>query len=357
MGKLKLQSLKKITLLLLLTIFLFNNQIFTQKEPLWTKSAWRETNYPSNEFFIGYQMGNKRSNETLEVAKNRISKEAQALLSESIIVNIQSTKTTKTSSAVKKDSEEIASEFESAIQTFSNIELIGIKNEVYNDSKSEIIYALSYIKKAELIEYYKRQLSLNVNQIEVFVKTTQNLTDNSEKVKAKEEIEKAKTTFANVRYIQTMLTVFGNDININELEQKKIDELYNLVSQISAALSQAIYIFVESKEDLFGEKVNIVSNKLKSELSQNGCSFVANKTEADYILKINVTTRLSNTTDAFVFCYADTKVELYDNHKQKVVYGDEISQKGGSDTKDKAGRKAMNDVVSVVIGKIKTWIN
>lgn len=341
----EVESINKIRLFLFVaTVFLWNNNIFSQKEPLWTKSAWRETNYPNNEFFIGYQMGNKRSNETLDVAKNRISKEAQALLSESVSVNIQSAKSTKTSSVSKGDYEQINSKFESAIQTFSNIEIIGIKNEIFYDEKSEIIYAFAYVKKSELKSYYKNNLNLTINQIASFEKTAKDLETNGEKVKARQEIEKAKSLFENLYYSQTMLVVLDANINNIDLQQTKTEQLYNSIVQMQARMAQSIYVFVESSENLFGKRVDIVVNKLKAELSTNGCSFVDVLENADFKISINVSTRIIGNQGVIIFCSADAEISLYDIHKQKTIYNDAISQKGNSNTEEKAGRIAMNNV-------------
>ena len=342
--------IKKITISILLIMSTLI--LFSQNEPFWTKSAWRETNYPTSEYFIGYQMGNKRSNETIDAAKDRIAKESQALLSESIKVNIQSAKTTKTNSVSKGDYEQINSQFESAIQTFSNIELIGIKTETYYSEKEGIIHGFSFVKKAELITYHRNNLTSHINQTESFIKTAQNLEKNGEKSKARQEIEKAKKTFENVLYAQTMLVVLNN----NDLQQEKTGELYNTITQMYAQLAQAVYVFVESNEDLFGKKVNIIANKLKADLAVNGCSFVENAEQADFKLTINASTRESDASNGFVFCYADVAIELFDNHKQKAVFNDELSEKGGSNSTEKAARKAMENAVSKIISKISNWI-
>jgi hypothetical protein len=57
-----------------------------------------------------------------------------------------------------------------------------------------------------------------------------------------------------------------------------------------------------------------------------------------------------------VFCYADVAVELYDTHKQKSVYSNEVAQKGASSSQEKAGIKALSDVVPKIAEELKTWI-
>jgi len=123
-----------------------------------------------------------------------------------------------------------------------------------------------------------------------------------------------------------------------------------------ARLAQGIYIYVENNEDLFGQKVDIVANKVKAVLAANGCSFTGNNEQADFTLRISVTTRASDNPGTIVFCYTDTAIELYDNHKQKIMYSDEIAQKGGSNSLEKAGRQAMSDTATKISEKLLPWI-
>jgi len=115
-------------------------------------------------------------------------------------------------------------------------------------------------------------------------------------------------------------------------------------------------IYIESEESLFGTSVNVVANKVKADLAASGCSFTDLIGNADFVLKMKVTTRLSDTQEGLVFCYADAAVELFDNYKQKVIYSDEFAQKGGSNSQEKAGRKAMGDAAVKITEKLKKWI-
>jgi hypothetical protein len=125
---------------------------------------------------------------------------------------------------------------------------------------------------------------------------------------------------------------------------------------MQAQLAQAVYVYITSNEYLFDTKVNIVANQLKAEMAKRGCSFVEDPKKADFKISIKVSTRHASDRGNFVFCYADTQVELYDIRKQKVVYSDEIAQKGGDISHEKAARKAMSDVVKIITEKLKPWI-
>jgi len=160
-----------------------------------------------------------------------------------------------------------------------------------------------------------------------------------------------------VRASQDLLTAISTGISSDDLQLSRTETLYNRLAQMQAQLAQAVLVYVESKEFLFKEQVNFVANQLKAELAKSGCSFVDDAKKADFKLNINVSTRYSGNNNNFVFCYADAQVELYDIRKQKVMYSDEIAQRGGDTTQERAARRAMNDVVKTISERLKPWIN
>jgi len=121
-------------------------------------------------------------------------------------------------------------------------------------------------------------------------------------------------------------------------------------------LAQAVFVHISGKENLFGKSENIIANKVKADLAHKGCSFVDNAEKADFRLKINANVRLSSQSDNLIFCYADVEIELFDNHKQKAVFGDSFSEKSGSSSQEKAGRKAMEDAANIIAEKITKWL-
>jgi len=153
-----------------------------------------------------------------------------------------------------------------------------------------------------------------------------------------------------------MLTTISPDISPDDLQQARTEIIHNQLVQMQAKLAQAVLVYVESKEFLFEEQVNIVANQLKAELAKSGCSFVDDAKKADFKLSINVTTRHANTNKNFVFCIADTQVQLFDNRKQTVVYSDVISQRSGDTSQERAARRAMTDAVKKISDSLKPWI-
>jgi hypothetical protein len=327
-----------------------------QNTPIWLEENAREVHYPSETFYTGFVYNIIEQGKSLPDLIEKTKADAQADLVKKIRVKIE-TKAQSNIYSQSKNGNYIESEvFSNDAKTTANAEVVGIKTESYYDPKLKTVYAFATANRSELKAYYKNILSMTISQVEGLVQTATNLEVNAEKTKARQLCEEAKPLLEKVRHMQDMLTAIDSNIASEDLQQSKVEKFYDTLTQMLAKLAQATYVYVESKEDLFGTPVNVVANKLKAELSINGCSFTDNLGGADFQLKLKVTTRMSTGNSDFVFCYADASVELYDTHKQKVLYSDEIEQKGASNSQDKAGRKAMNDVVPRIADKLKIWI-
>jgi len=327
-------------------------------KPFWMDNDVRNMQYPSDTYYSGFAIVSVGNSENVENATARAKQAAISELSERIRVAVNNVKQSKTISIDGTNiDEQIYKMFSSVTTTNSQTEVVGSKIETYFDKQNKEVYAFAYTNKYELTGYYKSNLSVNIGQIESFVKTAQDLEANGEKAKARQQLENAHPIFSKIRFAQDILTALDSNISAEDLQQEKSETFYNTFMQMQARLAQAIYVYVENREDLLGTKVDIVANKVKAELAANGCSFVENQAQADFLLKIDVSTRTSSQFNGLFFCYADTQINLYDVRKQKTIYNDEISEKGGSNTQEKAGRMAMNNTVIPVVEKLKNWIN
>jgi len=344
--------MKKVAIILFLATISIAS--FGQKSPEWLDESSRNANFPTNAYLTGFasRVVEKDILETTQQAKT----DAQADLVKQVRLIIKSKTQTLSSAQSVNGKYDEKEGFENQTSAEANAEITGMKTETWFDKKAKLVYAFAYANKSELIGYYKSNLSVNVNQIESFVKTAQDLEANGEKVKARQQLEMTKPTFQKVHYQQELLTVLDGSATSDDLLQPKTDQLYNTITQLLAKLAQGIYVFVESRENLFGQQVDIVANKLKAELAVNGCSFVENADSADFKLTINVSTRYSSNDGDIAYCYANSQLQLYSRHKQKVVYSDEIAQKSGGVSQDKAGRRAMGDLVPIIFEKLKPWI-
>jgi hypothetical protein len=327
-----------------------------QMGPRWVNASQREALYPATVYITGFAEGNARNGETLENAKKRLMKEAQGLLSESVRVQVESKTSSRNVSTRVNQTEQISADFEANVKTASKAEIVGAKTENYFDKDENIIYAFAYVNKYELAGYYKANIGMLVKQAEGAFKTAEQLEQSGEKTKARKQCEEVLPTLAQVRYAQDLLTAI-DAADSESLQQAQSEALRNEATQMMARLAQGLYVFVVGNENLFGKKENIIANKVKADLAHKGCSFVEAAEQADFTLRIAAEVRLSSSTGSVVFCYADVEVELFDTHKQKAVFNDEFSEKGGSSSQEKAGRKAMESAAGKVVEKLKNWIS
>ncbi|GHT10491.1 hypothetical protein AGMMS4956_01940 [Bacteroidia bacterium] len=323
--------------------------------PQWVNDAYREMSYPRNVFITGFSSETVRPGNNVEQIKKRLILDAQKKISESIRVQVKSAMDVRDKSAEVNGRTTMESYTDEAVQTSSNAEIVGVKTETYYDQRTNEVYAFAYANKYEVIGYYKANISMLIGQIEGSLKTAKNLEQSKEKSKARRQCEEAMSIFAKVRYAQDLLTAL-DAADSESLQQTKSERLRNEATQMMARLAQGVYVYMKSSEDLFGKKVNIIAGKLKAILAQNGCSFTDNAAQADLQLTLSTTTREISNDNGMVFCYADTQVDLYDNHKDKSVYNDEISQKGGGASQERAGRKALEDAAPKLAEKIMPCI-
>ena len=342
--------------IIVLLLILSNSVLFGQGlPPRWVDQSVRDYLYSNDSFFTGF-VSEKVSGDIQGLA-DKLRTDAQKSLSENIRVKITSEVQSADKSVRVDGKERVSSMYSSDVRSSSNVEIVGMKTESYYDKSANIIYAFAYVTKNELIGYYKSSLTINIGQIESFVKTAQNLEESQEKAKARQQLEVAKPILEKVYYAQDLLAAIDSNVSAEDLQQTKTESLYNQLTQMYARLAQGVYVYVESDEDLLGVNVSIIADKLMGILAKRGCSFVDDSDYADFILRLNATTRkIGNENASIVFCYGDVTVEMYSNNKQKIIYRDEISQKGGGNSHERAGRKAFENAVTLIEDKILAWI-
>lgn len=321
-----------------------------QIAPNWLKTQDREQNYPASTFIYGFITGNARAGETQASAELRLRKNAQAELTEKILVQVRSSKqlnTERTAQGGNGANEQINSTFTSNVSTETNLELANIKTDTY--SENGLLYAFAYVNKYELIGYYTASLNMNVQQLESVLTTAQQLEQSGEKSKARTQYETASVLLTKIELAQDVLVALDAGAATH---REKTVQYRNTIVQALARLSQGVYVFVESSEDMFGKASQLISNKVKSELSKKGCSFTNDRSQADYVVQIKASARKHGEPGQIVFCYADVEVALVKTQSGKTLYQEELSQKGGHTTYENAARDAFNKVGDTIAANL-----
>jgi hypothetical protein len=101
---------------------------------------------------------------------------------------------------------------------------------------------------------------------------------------------------------------------------------------------------------------NLLSNKIKTKLTKQGCTFTKNAPQSDFQLYIKATERQSNSDRDFVYCYLDVTFELFETSTGESVFVDDFSQKGVSTSRDRAVRAAVDDAAEAISENIIPYI-
>ncbi|MCW3807898.1 hypothetical protein [Plebeiibacterium marinum] len=341
----------RIIIVSLITLFSF--QLYAQQEPQWTQSNWRQTQYPGTSFLTGFAEDVKSDNETIAEAMERIKNMALGNLAQSVISSVKSVSQNYAQSTMYGDSEEIKKTFETQTRSESDAEINNVKTETFHNTKTNFIYAFSYVNRFEVIGYYKANISMNIQQIQGFINTANQLISTAEKTKAKEELKKTIPLFSETEYAQGLLTAVDKNIDDSGLLMQKSVELRNQVINKLAELEQGVYIYFEALADVFSSSDKTLENKLKANLADNGCSFTNDKTVADWIVQINATSRKNTIYMDIYSSYVDAEIKLTKVYNQKVEYEDKMSKKGNSTKNyELAAVKAYENLASILSDNI-----
>ena len=328
--------------------------------PRWLSSDGRRGAFPESVYVTGFAVGNVRPDETAHAATERLKKEAQGQLSDGIRVKVESERKSYSKSASANDAEELSALFESAVKTSSAAEIVGVQTDAYFDESENMIYAIAYAKRQELTSYYEADITLDAQRVEGFFRAALQLEKQGSKVAARQQYEEAIPLLAKLNHAQDMLIALGKGAADAEgLQQERTEKLFTELRLSLARLELNVSLFVESSEDIFGQKTtSVVANKLKAALArQSSCTFTGDAAQSDFRLNLSASTRkIGEPTTAIVFCYADVTVELVDSYTGQSVYQDEISQKSGSTSYERAGRQACEEAAPKIAEKLRPWV-
>ncbi len=132
----------------ILTFFL--SSIINAQNTDWTDFNQRQQLYPQSEYFIGFSMKPKAKEESQVALLEQLKASAVEELINTVQVTVQSSSTLSQSDV----NDRVSSSYKSAITSFSKIDLTGLKNLTHYDKRKKTGYALAYVSKDELIDYY-----------------------------------------------------------------------------------------------------------------------------------------------------------------------------------------------------------
>jgi len=116
-------------------------------------------------------------------------------------------------------------------------------------------------------------------------------------------------------------------------------------------------IFLEIKENIFGEQSNVITSKLKEVLSNNNCRIEQNicKTKGGFTLKINANACNYKNDGTFDHCSSCLKIDLL-NSKNEIIISPSVETKAAWNSKVAACEKAFEISATEIFAKIRDKI-
>ena len=138
--------------------------------PQWVKYQNRYAFYPEKTYLSGFSSEinyiNSDVSELLEKCKNN----AKKTLIESVKVSIKSITVSGTQNLNTGNNAETYEYIKHSSVSYSNIDVAGLKSETYYDKRKKIGYAFTYVKKTDLISYYKQKVTTGLQELEQMYK-------------------------------------------------------------------------------------------------------------------------------------------------------------------------------------------
>ena len=341
--------------------------------PVWLDDNVRNAQFPQDKYYSGFTEVSVNNNDTQENALNRAKQRAIGELSERIRTIVSSLKTQTDVSISGSDIEEqIRSRFSSVTQTESQTNVTNSKVESWYDSQTRTAYAFAYVSRAELTNYYRKQIDVDLNKVETAINLAKQLMAVGKKMSAERKIEIAIPIFNNISFNRDLLVAMDTDKR--DLQTQRGNELQQTIEQLRIQIEQSTFVYMNCsyeskgrKDDAFSSDPGIFCNIIAQALSENDCSITDNKEEADYELTLVTSTAQRSSGQGGQFAilsyYANVKGTLYNRLTQKqtttfIILNDPDAYAVGRNPED-AATKAFklpalkNKVMENILPKIK----
>lgn len=253
--------MKTINLIIILA-FCCTSALFSQT-PGWIKYENRHAFYPESTYITGFSSEINYQNtdvaELLETCKGN----AKKSLVESVKISIKSITLSGTENINTGNNVATYEYIKQSSVSYSNIDVAGLKSETYYDKRKKTGYAFTYVKKTDLISYYKQKVTSGLQQLEQRYNFSSEAIAGGQSQKALPKLLECLPHFREIEEGQSILAALGifdensiqskSTLALKSKIDKSINELNNSVkndiSDLTYFISNGLKI---QKPDLKG---------------------------------------------------------------------------------------------------------
>ena len=335
----------------LLILFLALPVLAQNSAPQWIDEPWRSSHYPKSEWYTGFATDRIAKGQPDSKAYEAVEKNAQAKLSESIVVTVQGSSLLQTSSKQTQKGEAISTDYGQSITTMSNAVLAKVEVKSHFDKKSGNIYGFAAVKKKDLAAFYRSSINSLFSFAEKEFALAEQQASQGRKKTALDKIQAIEDSLKSVGYWGYLLQMVESDNSYAEREKAFLQKAGDLKIQLQNGTS--VYLNISGDDSL---------EALGAEMQEKGCNCSIAEKEEDADYSVAIKAKLGNCTESgngLVFCYANATVAV-----NSLKYGKPISvkipeAKGGwpNNNKDKATAETFKKLTSSLAEKINQTIN
>lgn len=196
-------------------------------------------------------------------------------------------------------------------------------------------FAIAYLDKHELREYWSKEANRILSEQETDLANAERMIALGYKEKAKETLEKLKSNLSQNKLEEPLVWLELSSypsLQYNAL----VDKYAGVIKKVEdtlLSLGYDIRLFLDYHSDLFGEEYPATLNQLSAKLSSKERSFVDDPLDADWIIKIDAKAREGQESawgnNIVYFSYVDVSLTIIKGNTGQIVYRDSISVKNG----------------------------
>ena len=224
-------------------------------------------------------------------------------------------------------------EYSSQTNFSTDVNLKLLETKTIYDTVSKKGYAIAYINRNNACNYYQNELTLIYTQITNSISIAEDFISEGFKSKAQSELEASRELLEMKNEPLFWINIFGAPQSTLIQWQDTFNSAEQCIESILADLVHGNVICISCSADVFGNSYPAFINEIKGVLSDDGCSFSENPTEADWTISIKCTAREYSTANIgdieTYFSYVDAKITIDKNITSQRIYENEISVKGG----------------------------
>ena len=213
-----------------------------------------------------------------------------------------------------------------------DVELQLVESETYYNRETKEGQVIVYINKAAAAEYYKKEISLLVNNADNALSNAHNYLSSGFKNSAKQELANVLPEFDKVREHFSWLGLLGLSQNEITNLSASFNDREQTIKRFLSDLQYAITIYISCSADIFGNTYDAFPEAIKGELSGKGCNFSDDVSQADWIITVQASARKYNSfvmnNQAFYVAYVDAKISIDKTITSQRICEDELSIKG-----------------------------